>query len=1117
MPFRVLLIGAIVLLPLPIAGASKQEAVHVIGRVADVRQMTPSGAARGAPVQLRGVVTALSGWKNSFFFQDPSGGISVDRRDQSDLHVGDEVEIAGVTGPGLFAPTVQADHVQVLGRGKLPTARKSRYGDLAEGKLDSQWVEIQGIVHSAQVAESWGRDVLFLTINLDGQIITARVHDFPRQAFSDFVDTDVRVRGVAGTDFNEKRQFVGVRLFVPDLSYIEVKEHPPSDPFDIPASDVQSFSRFGTGYSSSHRVKVVGTVIYQIPGLKLYLQSGETAIAVQTSQAPVVEPGSRVEAVGFLATGERSPALQDAVVRVIGKGNTLAPVHVSAANLIQNKDGFSFAPYNDQLIQLEGDVIKEFHHSGNQVWLVKQGGSVFEAELDQGEADDNPADVPDRSRVRLTGICLVVTSQDGERQLFRVLLRSSRDITVLSRPLWTPGRVIGLLGFLLLATCVWTLAVMMRTRPPRRASLPEPAYSGVLRTYQRLSQAAGLIGGCVGLVVLLGGWGCNVAILRSVAPGYPDMRPNAALALLLSGAALSLMGRRGAGKSNRAAVQVCAGIAALIGILTLVEDVAGWNLHIDNVLFPAQMATLAYGRMAITAALGFTLLGCALLFSYQRLGCWISQSLAAVVSAFCLFNAIGYLFGMKSFYNLTLHMSGASTRMALPTTFTLLLLSCGICLACPHRGLMATITRDAPGGVIVRGLLPAAVLIPVVLGWLRWQGQLRGLYGTAMGLTLFASSNIILFAVLIWISGWLLNHSDLERSRARNDVRKRERQFHQLAEAMPQIVWTARPDGYPDYYNQRWYDFTGTSGDVEGDATRRAILHPDDLERWNDTWSAALRTGRPYEIEYRFWDRATSIFRWYLGRAVSLRDEQGGIIQWVGTCTDIDQQKRLNEDLENRVDARTAELKLSLLEKTTLLQEVHHRVKNNLQVISSLINMQMRKLRDPASRNALEECQSRVLAIALIHEKLYQSKDYGRVPFADYARSLAAGIFHAAGVSPGTVELSLVFENLSLPVDKAIPCGLILNELISNALKHAFPNESRGTLKIQMRGAPGGEFELVVADNGVGIDAGFDAATSVSLGMRLVSTLVKQLEGRLQILREAGTTIRISFPLEMTE
>ena len=225
----------------------------------------------------------------------------------------------------------------------------------------------------------------------------------------------------------------------------------------------------------------------------------------------------------------------------------------------------------------------------------------------------------------------------------------------------------------------------------------------------------------------------------------------------------------------------------------------------------------------------------------------------------------------------------------------------------------------------------------------------------------------------------------------------------------------------------------------------------------------------------------------------------------------------------SRLETAKAELVLfgqqvqaSLREKEVLLQEVHHRVKNNLQVISSLINMQVRKLRDDSSRAALAECQNRVLAIALIHEKLYQSRNYARIPFSDYARSLAASIFHAGGVSPEHLALNVEVESVSLAVDKAIPCGLILNELITNSLKHAFPNERRGTIKVRLRRS-GCKVELEVADDGVGMKPGFAIATSDSLGMQLVLTLVEQLGGDLTISCEQGAAFRIQFPVEASE
>lgn len=206
-------------------------------------------------------------------------------------------------------------------------------------------------------------------------------------------------------------------------------------------------------------------------------------------------------------------------------------------------------------------------------------------------------------------------------------------------------------------------------------------------------------------------------------------------------------------------------------------------------------------------------------------------------------------------------------------------------------------------------------------------------------------------------------------------------------------------------------------------------------------------------------------------------------------------------------------IRQSLKEKEVLLQEVHHRVKNNLQMIWSLINMQVRQIHDDSARSALEECQRRVQAIALIHEQLYQSRNYARVPFSEYTRSLAANIFQATGVSPANVSLAIAVEDISLPVDKAIPCGLVLNELITNALKHAFPNGRKGTIRVELGKVPGNRLRLVVSDDGVGLPAGFDSRTAVSLGLHLVRMLTKQVDGELEVRTDGRTSFCVTVPM----
>ncbi len=226
----------------------------------------------------------------------------------------------------------------------------------------------------------------------------------------------------------------------------------------------------------------------------------------------------------------------------------------------------------------------------------------------------------------------------------------------------------------------------------------------------------------------------------------------------------------------------------------------------------------------------------------------------------------------------------------------------------------------------------------------------------------------------------------------------------------------------------------------------------------------------------------------------------------------LGQLQQLNSELEARVASRTRELTATVKEREALLQEVHHRVKNNLQVVSSLINMQVRKLPAgaAASRDALRECQRRVEAIALIHEQLYRSRNYGRIPFSDYVRSLAANVLEATGVSPELVTLELAIEDVALAVDLAIPCGLVINELITNALKHAFPDGRAGRVRVELaRGRAG--LVLAVADDGVGLPAGFALTTSSSMGLQLVQTLAEQLHARLDLGEPPGARFQLAF------
>jgi len=206
------------------------------------------------------------------------------------------------------------------------------------------------------------------------------------------------------------------------------------------------------------------------------------------------------------------------------------------------------------------------------------------------------------------------------------------------------------------------------------------------------------------------------------------------------------------------------------------------------------------------------------------------------------------------------------------------------------------------------------------------------------------------------------------------------------------------------------------------------------------------------------------------------------------------------------------QIKSSLKEKEILLSEIHHRVKNNMQVISSLLKLQSAKIEDKKYVDLFKDSENRIRSMSLIHEKLYQSKDFANVDFNGYVKSIAKDLIRSYAVTPDKIKLNTKIEDVSLGFDNAIPCGLIINELISNSLKYAFPKDRKGEIKITFRSINSHEIEFTVSDDGIGIPAEIDIRETESLGLQLVHILAEdQIDGSIELDREAGTAFRIRF------
>ncbi len=216
-------------------------------------------------------------------------------------------------------------------------------------------------------------------------------------------------------------------------------------------------------------------------------------------------------------------------------------------------------------------------------------------------------------------------------------------------------------------------------------------------------------------------------------------------------------------------------------------------------------------------------------------------------------------------------------------------------------------------------------------------------------------------------------------------------------------------------------------------------------------------------------------------------------------------------DITDRKKAEE-QIKASLKEKEVLLSEIHHRVKNNMQVIISLLNLQAGKIEDKKYADMLKESQNRILSMALVHEQLYQSKDFANIDFGKYIKGLVNGLFTSHGVDTNKIKLNIDINDISFDLENAIPCGLIINELVSNSLKHAFPQEKQGNIIVGLRSINEDGIVLTVKDDGVGIPEDLDMEQTDTMGLQLVKVLAEQqLDGKINLDRTNGTQFNIKF------
>ncbi len=447
-----------------------------------------------------------------------------------------------------------------------------------------------------------------------------------------------------------------------------------------------------------------------------------------------------------------------------------------------------------------------------------------------------------------------------------------------------------------------------------------------IKTASKIASILVLFSGCLGLI----GWALNISIFKSIIVGHGTMKANTALCFILAGLALFGLSSNRQFRNYRSGIisvtfsRGCALAVFLIALLTLSQYFFAWNLGIDELLFrdsPLSPATSHPGRMGVNTALNFLFLGAALwllledktphkqfairntLREDQRSTQFptphpplptphsLAQLFTLLPALISLQALIGYSYGVKVFYQ----FSAYTTSMALHTALAFEVLCLGILFSRPDTEYMQPIVSDLHGGLLARRLLPSAIFIPLILGWVINRGQKANLYDPSFAMSLLAVSLSMIFLVLIWRHAKFFNKIDAQRRTIEAELQESEARYRFLADAIPHMVYVVDANGKYVFANQKWQEYSGMTYQEALAENWASLVPPSDLQRISGIWERCRTQGEVYETEFRMRRASDGEYRWLLTRAVPMRNDSGEIVEWVGTNTDIHDTKMTQE------------------------------------------------------------------------------------------------------------------------------------------------------------------------------------------------------------------------------
>jgi len=424
-------------------------------RVEQIRRLTPADAARAYPTRIRGVVTYYNLPEGDLFIQDSTAGIWVDSDyAKPHLHVGEFLEVGGVSGVGDFSPEMERSRFRSLGEAPMPKPARPSSDELVSGRQDSQRIEVQGVVRSA--AERDGGLVLNFSAGAFECEVFVLKFPSPRP---EIIDAHVLIHGVfSGLDESLSNRFIRFQILTPSWNNLLVLNRPPQAQFSLPVRPVPLFLRLTPEGAFAHRVRVRGTVLFHQAGLVSVRDHGQT-LWVRTAQSNTLKAGDLIDAMGFPAIGDYAPVMRDAIVQKIGSGPAPEPIMATAEQLQAGVD-------SGDLVRLSARLLNRTARPGAGVMELQAGELNFRAELSTRAQTVTLNSIRNGSLVQVTGISLVEADENRDSKGFRILLRTANDVVLLQSPSWwTRGRIAGLvmmLAGMILLSALWVTILRRR-------------------------------------------------------------------------------------------------------------------------------------------------------------------------------------------------------------------------------------------------------------------------------------------------------------------------------------------------------------------------------------------------------------------------------------------------------------------------------------------------------------------------------------------------------------------------------------------------------------------------------------------------------------------------------